>query len=153
MPSSASDPAAEAASWLVDFVLQVLSAPAWTAPVMGFIDEHCSCFDDGDENKLQYTQIHADFRALVEALLESHLAEIGLTPEDFAAVCAQAPRGSGLHSAVFEQLLALDDFLTFRALMRKRNKELELEAIRALQREARGAARRAVKATSLQKKN
>jgi hypothetical protein len=29
----------------------------------------------------------------------------------------------------------LDDFLTFKALMRKRNKELELEAIRELQRE------------------
>ena len=142
MSASASAAAAEAAGWLQDFVLQVLSAPSWTVPVMSFVDAHCASFDGADENKLHYTQLHADFCALVERLLEAHLAEIGLTAEDFAAVCAQAPRGSGLHSAVFEQLLALDDFVTFKALMRKRNTELELEAVRELQREARAEARR-----------
>ena len=122
--------ASEAASWLYDFVLGVLQAPTWSVPVMEFIDLHCSIFDAGDENKLEYTTIHERFCELIEKLLESHLADIGLTPEDFAAVCAAAPRGSGLGKIVFEQLMSATDFLTFKALMRKRCAELELEAIR-----------------------
>jgi hypothetical protein len=122
--------ASEAANWLYDFVLGVLQAPTWSVPVMEFIDLHCSIFDAGDENKLEYTTIHERFCELIEKLLESHLADIGLTPEDFAAVCAAAPRGSGLGKIVFEQLMSATDFLTFKALMRKRCAELELEAIR-----------------------
>jgi len=122
--------ASDAASWLYDFVLGVLQAPTWSVPVMEFIDLHCSIFDAGDENKLEYTTIHERFCELIETLLESHLADIGLTPEDFAAVCAAAPRGSGLGKIVFEQLMSATDFLTFKALMRKRCAELELEAIR-----------------------
>ena len=122
--------ASDAASWLYDFVLGVLQAPTWSVPVMEFIDLHCCTFDAGDENKLEYTSIHDNFCELIETLLESHLADIGLTPEDFAAVCAAAPRGSGLGKIVFEQLMSATDFLTFKALMRKRCAELELEAIR-----------------------
>ena len=128
--------ASDAASWLYDFVLQVLQAPTWSVPVMEFIDAQCGNFDGGDENKLIYTDIHERFVHLIETLLESHLADIGLTPEDFAAVCAAAPRGSGLGKIVFEQLMSATDFLTFKALMRKRNSELELEAIRELQRQS-----------------
>jgi len=128
--------ASDAASWLYDFVLQVLQAPSWSVPVMEFIDAQCGNFDGGDENKLIYTDIHEQFVHLIETLLESHLADIGLTPEDFAAVCAAAPRGSGLGKIVFEQLMSATDFLTFKALMRKRNSELELEAIRELQRQS-----------------
>jgi hypothetical protein len=131
--------ASDAASWLYDFVLQVLQAPTWSVPVMEFIDSNCGIFDSGDENKLVYTDIHERFCRLIETLLESHLADIGLTSEDFAAVCAAAPRGSGLGKIVFEQLMSATDFLTFKALMRKRNSELELEAIRELQRKSSSA--------------
>jgi len=128
--------AESAAGWLQDFVVQVLRSPSWETPVLDFIDAHCGSFDGADENRLEYTQLHEQFCALVERLLEAHLADIGLTAEDFAAVCAAAPRGSGLHSAVFEQILSCTDFLTFKSLMRKRSAELELEAVRALHVEA-----------------
>jgi hypothetical protein len=42
----------------------------------------------------------------------------------------------GLHSKnrkIFEQLLIVDNFLVFKKLMVKRNKELELEAMRELE--------------------
>jgi hypothetical protein len=131
--------ASDAASWLYDFVLQVLQAPTWSVPVMEFIDSNCGIFDSGDENKLVYSDIHERFCRLIETLLESHLADIGLTSEDFAAVCAAAPRGSGLGKIVFEQLMSATDFLTFKALMRKRNSELELQAIRELQQKSSSA--------------
>ena len=38
------------------------------------------------------------------------------------------------------QIMALDDFLTFKKMMQKRNRELELEAVRALERAAGGPA-------------
>lgn len=85
-----------------------------------------------DENKLAYTKIHEQFSTVVEGLLEQHLSEIGLSAEDFVAVCEAAPAGSQLHTAIFEQILAVDDFLTFKTLMVRRNAELELEAVKQL---------------------
>ena len=46
---------------------------------MSFIDEHCIVFDSEEENKLEYTQIHALFKKLVEGLLEELMAELGVT--------------------------------------------------------------------------
>ena len=41
------------------------------------------------------------------------------------------------HKKIFEQLLIADNFLVFKKLLVKRNKELELEAIKSLQEEER----------------
>ena len=46
--------------------------------------------------------------------------------------------GEGLPKNVMGQIMALDDFLTFKKMMQKRNRELELEAVRALERAAGG---------------
>jgi hypothetical protein len=93
-----------------------------------------------DENKLEYTSVHNEFCDLVERLLEAHLGDVGMAAEDFLNVCAAARNGRALNSFVFEQILAVDDFLTFKKIMCKRNMELELEAVRAAQDAARAAA-------------
>ena len=46
---------------------------------MSFIDEHCIVFDSEDENKLEYTQIHGNFKKLVEEMLGELMAELGVT--------------------------------------------------------------------------
>ena len=76
--------------------------------------------------------IYAAFRDMVDSLLEMHLEDMGVTGEQFAAVCeAAAQQQVGME--VLEQILAVDDFVSFKKMMVKRNMELELEAMKALQ--------------------
>merc|ERR1719352_186251 len=67
--------------WLGDYVLQFLKSPSWAVPVMQFIDENCMVFDDEEENKLEFTELHNKFKQLVDSLLAAHLLEIGITAE------------------------------------------------------------------------
>jgi hypothetical protein len=76
------------------------------------------------------------FTELVESLLSTQLAEIGLDPEDFAAIVKRAGTPSPTFQILTTHLLALDDFQTFKRMMNKRNLELELQAIQSLQRGA-----------------
>lgn len=121
--------------WVFDFAMHLFGSPAWEVPVMCFIDEHCASIDTDEENKLIYTELHAQFRELVESVMCSNLAEIGLTASDFADVCERSRQSSDISMEVVNQILAMDDFLTFKKLMIKRNLELELEAIKALREE------------------
>ncbi|KAL3658801.1 hypothetical protein V7S43_016169 [Phytophthora oleae] len=134
----------EESDWVFDYVLNLFRSPAWELPVMCFIDDNCASFDTDEENKFIYTELHAQFRELVENVLGSHLAEMGLTATDFATICEKqrdserAAGGSvsdGVSADVVNQILAMDDFLSFKKLMVKRNLELELEAIKELREE------------------
>lgn len=44
--------------WLLDCVLSFMRSPRWRAPVVSFIEEYCLVFDNEEENKLEYTNIH-----------------------------------------------------------------------------------------------
>ncbi|KAG6971721.1 hypothetical protein JG688_00004320 [Phytophthora aleatoria] len=132
---------AEESDWVFDYVLNLFRSPAWELPVMCFIDDNCASFDTSEENKFIYTELHAQFREVVENVLGSHLAEMGLAATDFAAICEkqrEAAGGSvsdGVSADVVNQILAMDDFMSFKKLMVKRNLELELEAINELREE------------------
>ncbi len=47
--------------WVFDSVMGYLQSPQWTTPVLTFIDENCVVFDNEEENKLIYTEIHQVF--------------------------------------------------------------------------------------------
>ena len=68
-------------------------------------------------------------------MLTTLLNELGVTEEQFLIA---VNRGLEIpqHKKVFEQLLIADNFLVFKKLMLKRNKELELEALRELEEQA-----------------
>merc|ERR1719171_3130434 len=76
--------------------------------------------------------IYTAFRDMVDSLLDMHLEELGVTAEQFAAVC-EAAASQQVGMEVLEQILAVDDFVSFKKMMVKRNMELELEAMKALQ--------------------
>ncbi|KAF1313359.1 hypothetical protein FI667_g17440, partial [Globisporangium splendens] len=122
--------------WVFDYIMNIFRSPAWEVPIMCFIDENCASFDTGDENKFVYTDLHQQFRDVVEGVLGSSLAEIGITSSDFAEICERSHNASDISMEVVNQILAMDDFLTFKKLMVKRNLELELEAIEALREES-----------------
>ena len=51
--------------WLLEAVMAFLRSPEYTTPVMNFIDEKCTVFDNEEESKLVTTEIHNEFVALV----------------------------------------------------------------------------------------
>ncbi|GMH51397.1 hypothetical protein TrRE_jg6624 [Triparma retinervis] len=119
--------------WIFESVAQILKSPAWEAEVFGFIDENCLVFSNDDENKFCYSDLHAEFKEVVERHLTSKLAEFGIGEEVFYEACASNRFKSDINKSVYDQMVAMDDFLTFKKLMVRRNMELELEAVRALQ--------------------
>jgi hypothetical protein len=116
--------------WIFDFVLQFLESDKFDAAVMDFVDEKCIIFDSEEENKFIYTDIHRDFRDHVETLISSNLGELDISLEKFYESCVKGRHGRDINQAVFERLIAMDDFTTFKRLMVKRNMELQLEALR-----------------------
>lgn len=124
-------PRSEEYDWMFDFVLQFLESDKFDAAIMDFVDEKCFVFEEEDENKLIYTEIHREFCDHVEALINSNLGELGITPEMFFESCERGRSGRDINSNVFERLVAIDDFQTFKKLMTKRNTELQLESIRS----------------------
>jgi len=117
--------------WLGDYIMQFLKSPSWAVPIMQFIDENCIFFDNEDENKLEYTLLHTQFKQLVDGLLAAHLLEVGITVEQFSDFVDTA--NADLHHLLVEQLLSVEDFLTFKAMMVKRNMQQEMECLRALE--------------------
>ena len=123
--------------WLFEYVKSVLSSPSWEVPIMSFIDDNCILFGSDEENSLLQGEVHTKFKHLVEGLLEDHLKQIGVSEENFFEACEKAvQRGKGEASKyanqIIDQMIACEDYLTFKKMMFKRNKELEYEAISAL---------------------
>lgn len=56
-------------------------------------------------------------RAKVESLCSSSLAEVGVAVEDFIEALEASRLSQDISTAVYEQLVALDDFVTFKKLM------------------------------------
>jgi hypothetical protein len=104
--------------------------------IMAFVNENCVVFDSEEENKSEYSIVHQKFQELVDCLLTAYLGQFGLTPEAFAEACEPARYASRHNKAVFEQLMAMEDFLTCKKLMVKRNMELKLEAAQMMQQES-----------------
>ena len=82
-------------SWLIDLILSFFHSPEWKAPVMSFIEEKCIVFDDEEENKLEYTIVHKEFKQLAEGLIEGMLSELGATPEMFGEAMEKAGNTPG----------------------------------------------------------
>lgn len=43
---------------MYESVLQYLTSPLWKVPIHTFIDANCIVFDDEEENKFSYTEVH-----------------------------------------------------------------------------------------------
>ena len=115
--------------WVFDFALQFLESDKFDAAVMDFVDEKCDVFDSDDENKFVYSDIHQEFRDYIEHLITSNLGELGITPTMFYESCEKGRHSRDINRAVFERLLSMEDFDTFKRIMVKRNMELQIEAL------------------------
>lgn len=111
-------------------VIGIFKSPTWIIPISQFVDQNCLVFEDQEENKLEYTLVHNSFKQLVEDLLAAHLVEMDISTDEFNSFCEYGLSGSNeLHRSLVEQLISVEDFLVFKAMMLKRNSELTREAL------------------------
>lgn len=115
--------------WLEDYVMQIMKSPSWSEPIEHFIEEKCSIFDlaGTEENKLEYTIVHNEFKEIVESLLVAHLLDVDITPDQFAGACEAsilaAQSGAQADSkldAIVSQIVSVGDFGVFKQMMTSR---------------------------------
>ncbi|XP_020369897.1 cilia- and flagella-associated protein 36 isoform X2 [Rhincodon typus] len=119
--------------WMVEGIAGFLSSSCWTIPITDFIEQNCAVFDDEEENKLSYTEIHQDYKDLVEQLLEGYLQDVGIQEDQFLEACNSPLAQSESFQPVFQPVLAAEDFQVFKSLMLQKNIELQLQALRMIQ--------------------
>ncbi|XP_062257497.1 cilia- and flagella-associated protein 36 isoform X2 [Platichthys flesus] len=118
--------------WVVESIVGYLGSPEWVVPVTDFMENRCTVFDDEDENKLSYTDIHQQYKKLVEKLLENYMEEVGINEQQFLDACSSPFAKSNALQSVFQPVLATDDFQMFRSMMVQKNMELQLQALRVI---------------------
>lgn len=108
--------------WLEDYVLQFVKSRSWADPIESFIEDKCSIFDvsNQEENKLEYTIVHNEFKEIVESLLVAHLLDVDVSPEAFAAAFesnALAAKADSRLGVVVSQIISVGDFMVFKQMM------------------------------------
>ncbi|KAL7987222.1 hypothetical protein Chor_006141 [Crotalus horridus] len=119
--------------WVVDSIAGFLRSPAWSIPILEFVEHKCEVFDDEEESKLSYTEIHQEYKALVEKLLDSYLKEVGINEDKFQEACMSPLAKTRTSQAILQPVLAAEDFRLFKEMMVQKNIEMQLQAIRIIQ--------------------
>lgn len=119
--------------WVVESIAGFLRGPDWSIPILDFVEQKCEVFDDEEESKLTYTEIHEEYKELVEKLLESYLKEIGINEAQFQEACTSPLAKTRTSQAILQPVLAAEDFTIFKAMMVQKNIEMQLQAIRIIQ--------------------
>ncbi|XP_007465724.1 PREDICTED: coiled-coil domain-containing protein 104 isoform X2 [Lipotes vexillifer] len=119
--------------WVVESIAGFLRGPDWSIPILDFVEQKCEVFDDEEESKLTYTEIHQEYKELVERLLESYLKEIGINEDQFQEACTSPLAKTHTSQAILQPVLAAEDFTIFKAMMVQKNIEMQLQAIRIIQ--------------------
>ena len=60
--------------------------------------------------------------------MEDLMKELGVTEEQFVEACEKAS-SNPIHKRIVDQIMAVENFLSFKKLMIKRNTELNLQAL------------------------
>ncbi|NWS15846.1 CFA36 protein, partial [Pachyramphus minor] len=118
--------------WVVDTIAGFLRGPAWSVPILEFMEHNCEVFDDEEESKLSYTEIYQEYQALVEKLLEDYLKEVGINEEKFQEAFSSPLAKTHTSQAVLQTVLAAEDFRLFKKMMVQKNVEMQLQAIRII---------------------
>uniref|UniRef100_A0A5F9DIK9 Cilia- and flagella-associated protein 36 n=1 Tax=Oryctolagus cuniculus TaxID=9986 RepID=A0A5F9DIK9_RABIT len=119
--------------WVVESIAGFLRGPDWSIPILDFVEQKCEVFDDEEESKLTYTEIHQEYKELVEKLLESYLKDIGINEDQFQEACTSPLAKTHTSQAILQPVLAAEDFTIFKAMMVQKNIEMQLQAIRIIQ--------------------
>ncbi|BFI40453.1 cilia- and flagella-associated protein 36 [Marchantia polymorpha subsp. ruderalis] len=111
--------------WMSDAVSRFIQSPSYLQPLLEFIDENCSVFEDKEANKLEYT-IHGTFKQLVDGLISDYLASLDVPVHEFVQNLARHINEEAYDTLV-KSILTVDDFGLFKDMMLKRNSQLDDE--------------------------
>lgn len=117
-------------AWLVDILIQIMRSPSWNESLNTFINEKCVLFDNfQEENKHEYSEVHQEFRSLVDNLLTAHLVQIDIDIPEFEQQIVESgvvddPR----LQQVVSQLMAAEDFVSFKSMMIDHHMNMNLQA-------------------------
>jgi hypothetical protein len=111
-----------------------LQGASWTEAMDGFFSQHCgtfAAFELGSEYSMAMSDIHRQFVATAEGLLDRQLAQMSITADrfleltlaDLASSTPDSPSGQAAQ-AVMELLDECADFERFGEMMRRRHDEL-----------------------------
>ena len=111
-------------------LLRALVEPAFIEHVTTFLTAHKHHFPISGDKSTGFTieamLVYKEYQAMYERQMEAHLAQLGLTLNDFVAHVDQV-----LSSECLEVLLMLDDFEHFGALMKRVSSGWPHDAVRA----------------------
>ena len=71
---------------------EFLQSPMWKNPIITFVEEKCAVFESTEENRLEYTQIHNEFKRLIESRLEAYIQDLGISHQDFVLAWSRAQK-------------------------------------------------------------
>ncbi|XP_048791361.1 cilia- and flagella-associated protein 36 isoform X2 [Lagopus muta] len=137
--------------WVVDSIAGFLRGPAWSVPVLEFMEQKCEVFDDEEESKLSYTEIYQEYQALailqtvlaaedfrlfkkmmVQKNMEMQLQAIRVMKERNGVLPDCLTEGSDVFSEIEEEEMKI-----LREVLRKSKEEYEIEQERRRMEEAR----------------
>jgi ADP-ribosylation factor 2-binding protein len=99
---------------------EVVAAPGFKEFQQYFVESHCHLFDNVEENKLEYTELHQQYEAQIETYLEQQLSQYpGFSMETLMAelpAYMASPQAVD-HAATLDFLHVLTDFEAFKMLM------------------------------------
>ena len=83
-----------------------------------FALDHCHHFDDEEEHKLIYTELHSAFRRLFEGSIERFTRSHGLSDRDFFQICRNAQAADPESASFIDIFLASTEYDEFVKLMK-----------------------------------
>ena len=72
--------------------------------------------------------IHSQFTSLIDTLMQTLLADIGISQAEFLKAC-QGAKSNKSQWKIIKQILLVDDYNEFCKIMVKRNKEMEKKTL------------------------
>jgi hypothetical protein len=92
-----------------------------------FAMNNCDVFDvDSTEQKLEYTTVYNEFRALFEKELEGFVTSQGVTPQEFSQVAQKEATNSQDGDTPFKWIVATSDYEVFLQMMQdEKRKKME----------------------------
>ena len=86
--------------WILEIMAEFLQSPLWKNPIISFVEENCVIFENTEENRLDYTEVHSKFKRLVESKLEAYIQDLGISQSDF--VMAQQRASKRIHKSLLQ---------------------------------------------------
>lgn len=90
--------------------------------------------EDEEAWQVEFDKVFEEYKDLIDSLLEVHMKEMDISPEQFEDACqmAEGILSAKLHQSLFEQIWAASDFDTFKRMMIQLNIDLQLHALEVL---------------------